>query len=94
MTILLIYQILSKIVHFRTISEKMRSGENIAPELYDLVTLAYFDVVSFTSIATKCTPVQVVDFINDFYGRFDQTIEAFDVYKVCVFAVSTHILLA
>uniref|UniRef100_A0AAF5D150 Guanylate cyclase n=2 Tax=Strongyloides stercoralis TaxID=6248 RepID=A0AAF5D150_STRER len=66
----------------KAVAEKLKSGQTIAPEHFDLVTIFFSDVVSFTTLASKCTALQVVDLMNGLYTIFDSTISEHDVYKV------------
>uniref|UniRef100_A0A0N5AUR7 Guanylate cyclase n=1 Tax=Syphacia muris TaxID=451379 RepID=A0A0N5AUR7_9BILA len=74
---LLLYKILPK-----QIAEKLKFGETVEPEYYTEVTIFYSDIVSFTVLASKCTPMQVITVLNDLYTMFDSIIEEHDVYKV------------
>ncbi|CAJ0589460.1 unnamed protein product [Cylicocyclus nassatus] len=66
----------------KQIAEKLRQGHPVIPEAFDSVSIFFSDIVSFTELSAKCTPMQVVDLLNDFYTTFDSTIEKRDVYKV------------
>uniref|UniRef100_A0A9J2PT80 guanylate cyclase n=3 Tax=Ascaris TaxID=6251 RepID=A0A9J2PT80_ASCLU len=64
------------------VAEKLRMGQTVEPESYESVTILFCDVVSFTKLAAKCTPLQVVNLLNDLYTTFDAIIDEHDVYKV------------
>ncbi|WKY12616.1 hypothetical protein Q1695_003872 [Nippostrongylus brasiliensis] len=66
----------------KPVAEKLKAGECVQPESYNSVTVFFSDVVSFTTLASKCTPMQVVTLLNELYTFFDETISRHDVYKV------------
>ncbi|CAP25213.2 Protein CBR-GCY-14 [Caenorhabditis briggsae] len=73
----LLYRMLPKMV-----ADKLKVGQAVEPETFEQVTIFFSDVVQFTTLAGKCTPLQVVTLLNDLYTIFDGIIEQNDVYKV------------
>ncbi|KIH55184.1 adenylate/guanylate cyclase catalytic domain protein, partial [Ancylostoma duodenale] len=74
---ILLYRMLPK-----QVAERLKMGQPVEPETFDCVTLFFSDVVSFTTLASRCTPLQVVNLLNDLYTVFDAIIDEHDVYKV------------
>ncbi|CEF69623.1 Atrial natriuretic peptide receptor 1 [Strongyloides ratti] len=66
----------------KAIAEKLKAGQIIPPEHFNSVTVFFSDVVSFTTLASKCSALQVVNLMNGLYTIFDSTINEHDVYKV------------
>uniref|UniRef100_A0A1I8B5F6 Guanylate cyclase n=1 Tax=Meloidogyne hapla TaxID=6305 RepID=A0A1I8B5F6_MELHA len=74
---ILLYRMLPK-----QVADKLKLGEFVEPEQFSAATIFFSDVVSFTTLASKCSPLQVVNLLNGLYTAFDSIIDSHDVYKV------------
>ena len=67
---------------FRSVADSLKLGSSVMPELYKEASVYFSDIVSFTTLASESTPMEVVDFLNDLWTVFDDIINKFNVYKV------------
>ncbi|KAK1159571.1 hypothetical protein AOXY_G22314 [Acipenser oxyrinchus oxyrinchus] len=73
----LLHQMLPK-----SVAKQLRRNKHVEAESYERVTIFFSDIVGFTSISASCTPLQVVEMLNNLYVCFDTRIDSYDVYKV------------
>ncbi|KAK3085216.1 hypothetical protein FSP39_000058 [Pinctada imbricata] len=57
------------------------TGKSPASEFSE-ASIFFSDVVGFTAIGSRCSPMQIIDFLNEMYSFFDDIIDKYDVYKV------------
>ena len=50
-------------------------------QFFDSVTILFSDVVTFTEICSRLTPIEVVQMLNAMYSLFDQLTDKHGVYK-------------
>ncbi|CAD5114961.1 DgyrCDS3993 [Dimorphilus gyrociliatus] len=65
-----------------SIAERLLSSEEIEPEHFESATVYFSDIVGFTDISARSTPLEVVDMLNMLYKLFDEKTDNYDVYKV------------
>ncbi|XP_011500910.1 PREDICTED: soluble guanylate cyclase 88E-like [Ceratosolen solmsi marchali] len=75
----LLYQMIPK-----QVADRLRNGESPIDtcEMFDSVSILFSDVVSFTEICSRITPMEVVSMLNGMYSLFDTLTERNHVYKV------------
>eukprot|EP00933_Yihiella_yeosuensis_P053832 TRINITY_DN52122_c0_g1_i1.p1 TRINITY_DN52122_c0_g1~~TRINITY_DN52122_c0_g1_i1.p1 ORF type:complete len:444 (+),score=45.67 TRINITY_DN52122_c0_g1_i1:116-1447(+) len=65
--------------------EDMKSvvrNQSPTPHTYETATIAQSDLVGFTKLASTRTPHEVVKFIGEIFGKFDELTDKYQVYKV------------
>ncbi|XP_070200385.1 soluble guanylate cyclase 88E-like, partial [Littorina saxatilis] len=75
----LLYQMIPK-----PVADRLRRGEPSVNtcQAFDSVTILFSDVVGFTTICSRITPMEVVSMLNAMYTEFDKLSETHNVYKV------------
>lgn len=66
----------------RNVAQRLWQGLPVQAKKFDAVTVLFSDIVGFTAICSRCTPMQVVDMLSALYTRFDRHCGELDVYKV------------
>lgn len=59
--------------------------------MFDSVSILFSDVVTFTEICSRITPMEVVSMLNGMYSIFDTLTERNNVYKVSMVSVKVGI---
>ncbi|KAJ0409728.1 hypothetical protein ATCC90586_003236 [Pythium insidiosum] len=66
-----------------TIVHKLKDDpEATIADFFDNVTVLFTDMVNFTAYSSKVSAMELVQFLNDMYTRFDTIAEKEDLYKV------------
>ncbi|XP_069571486.1 guanylate cyclase soluble subunit alpha-1 [Brachyistius frenatus] len=65
-----------------TVAQQLWQGEMVQAKKFDQVTMLFSDLVGFTAVCSRCTPMQVITMLNELYTRFDHQCGELDVYKV------------
>ncbi|KAI6199081.1 Guanylate cyclase [Aphelenchoides besseyi] len=76
----------------REAADKLKLGVAVEPEVYNEATVFFSDIVSFTVLASKSSPLQIINFLNDVYTLTDNVIDKFDCYKVETIGDGLHIV--
>ena len=65
-------------------ADRLRKGENPVDtcQVFECVTILFSDVVTFTEICSRISPMEVVSMLNAMYSLFDRLTELNGVYKV------------
>ncbi|KAM9770448.1 guanylate cyclase soluble subunit alpha-1 [Menidia menidia] len=65
-----------------TVAQQLWQGETVQAKKFEQVTMLFSDIVGFTAVCSRCTPMQVITMLNELYTRFDHQCGELDVYKV------------
>ncbi|XP_058885170.1 guanylate cyclase soluble subunit beta-2 [Acipenser ruthenus] len=66
----------------RHVANKLKEGKKVEAGEFEVCTILFSDVVTFTNICAACEPIQIVNMLNSMYSKFDRLTNVHDVYKV------------
>ncbi|NXE26879.1 GCYA1 cyclase, partial [Ardeotis kori] len=64
------------------VAQQLWQGQVVQAKKFNNVTMLFSDIVGFTAICSRCSPMQVITMLNELYTRFDYQCGELDVYKV------------
>ncbi|XP_052782255.1 uncharacterized protein LOC128218590 [Mya arenaria] len=73
----LLYQMLPK-----QVAEQLKQNQEVTTEEFVHATIMFSDIVGFTQISSRSSPLQIVEMLNMIYSCLDDRIDLYDVYKV------------
>ena len=66
----------------KEISEALKADQRTIAAHYDAASILFADVVEFTPMAAKMTPLQLVDLLNEVFQCFDGLVEKYGLEKI------------
>jgi class 3 adenylate cyclase/HAMP domain-containing protein len=64
------------------IAERLRKGESMIAETFPEVTILFADIVGFTELSARLGPREIVNMLNDIFGRFDKLVVEHKLEKI------------
>ncbi|XP_055340727.1 atrial natriuretic peptide receptor 2-like [Paramacrobiotus metropolitanus] len=66
----------------KSIAKELRDKNYVQPEFFESVSVMFSDIPAFKHVVTCCSPLMIVEFLNNLYSILDTLIPSYDVYKV------------
>ncbi|XP_047192530.1 guanylate cyclase soluble subunit beta-2 isoform X2 [Scophthalmus maximus] len=66
----------------RHVANQLKDGKSVEAGEFEVCTILFSDVVTFTNICAACEPIRIVHMLNCMYSKFDRLTSIHDVYKV------------
>ncbi|MGD9544087.1 MAG: adenylate/guanylate cyclase domain-containing protein [Methylocystis sp.] len=64
------------------IADRLRKGESMIAETFPEVTVLFADIVGFTELSARLGPREIVNMLNDVFGRFDKLVVEYGLEKI------------
>ncbi|XP_053347448.1 guanylate cyclase soluble subunit beta-2 isoform X2 [Clarias gariepinus] len=64
------------------VANQLKEGKKVEAGDFEVCTILFSDVVTFTNICAACEPIQIVNMLNAMYSKFDRLTNIHGVYKV------------
>ena len=66
----------------KKVADVLREGRKVEPESRECVSIFFSDIVGFTDISSRLSPLKVSDMLDRLYHSFDEFSRAHDVFKI------------
>jgi class 3 adenylate cyclase len=66
----------------RSIAERLRGGETVIADRFEDMAVLFADVVGFTELSARLTPIEVVTLLNEVFTACDQLADRFRLEKI------------
>jgi adenylate cyclase len=66
----------------KEISDKLKADQRTVADQFNAASILFADVVGFTPMAAKLTPLELVDLLNEVFQCFDGLVEKYDLEKI------------
>ena len=75
------HELLARILP-RSVIERLERGEQRIADEFPESTMLFADIVGFTEISARHKSAEIVEFLNEVFGRFDKLVEQHGVEKI------------
>ncbi|XP_076580298.1 guanylate cyclase soluble subunit beta-2-like [Chaetodon auriga] len=66
----------------RHVANQLKDGKSVKAREFEVCTILFSDVVTFTNICAASEPIHIVHMLNSMYSKFDRLTNIHDIYKV------------
>eukprot|EP00127_Corallochytrium_limacisporum_P005154 Clim_evm60s199 gene=Clim_evmTU60s199 len=66
----------------RPVALKLKRGEIVAPDHYQVATIFFSDIVGFTSYSSTVTPIEVIQLLNSMYSIMDRMVRKHECHRM------------
>ena len=64
------------------IADRLKTGENLIVDRFDAVSVLFADIVGFTTLSARTSPVALVTMLNELFSTFDRLAEQHGLEKI------------
>jgi class 3 adenylate cyclase len=65
-----------------SIAERLRGGETVIADRFDDMAVLFADIVGFTELSSRLTPIEVIELLNEVFRMCDELAERFGLEKI------------
>ncbi|MFQ6039677.1 MAG: adenylate/guanylate cyclase domain-containing protein [Candidatus Poribacteria bacterium] len=66
----------------KAIAERLKQGEHKIADSFPAVTVLFADIIDFTRLSSRLSPIELVDLLNDIFSAFDRLAEKHGLEKI------------